>query len=443
MIDSKVISKEKADDEIHPSLKLEVISKTSDFDSLKEEWNTLAEQTGVHIFQAFEWQRTWWEVFGGNNKLHILLFRYRHELIGIMPFFLDSFRVFGSPVYRCLRLLGSRVIQPESGAIPVELAFSDYLSAIIHPDYKREVLTCLQEYLQSNSDFYDEIILEEIPQEDVLIDKFLPEMKQRGWKSKTKEASVCPQVHFPEEWDELLSDLSSNARYQIRRDIRRVTEDGIFELHTAESLEELKQVFQELVYFHQQRWHNLGQPGIFADKRITEFFEKVTMRLYKQGQVISKTLSAEGQNVAIDLYYKYNNRIYMIQRGFDDTSTFNQYGPGNVLLYCFLKEAIEEGIEVYDFLRGDEKYKLRTANHVQQNLEVILQKKTDLQERRSKVNNMVHNYARAKRKLYNEKQIMKVHMEKNNPVFALGIYMKEFFQRGIRKLNSSTKVPKP
>lgn len=426
-------------EEIQPeSLKLEIISSESGFDAIAEEWNSLVDVADVHIFQTFEWQRIWWKIFGGNNRLHILLFRDQERLVGIMPTFLDYYRLLDLPIYRCLRFIGSRIIKPEKGSVPVDLAFSDYLSVIAHPDYEREVNRTLENYLKTNRSLYNEIILEEVPENSSLLSFVLAEMEESPeWQCTIKEASVCPQIEFPESWDELLSDLSSNARYQIRRDIRRVSEDKIFELQTAQSREEVQQAFENLVEFHQRRWHNLGQPGIFADKRILKFFREITMKFHEKGWLSFRSLTAEGNCVAVDLLFKFKGTLYMIQRGFDDSSEFNQYGPGNVLLYCVIKEAIQGDFNRYDFLRGEESYKLRTANRTPQNREIMIQKQSGSGKSDSGINRYVRGYARLKRKLQNEKHVLGVHLDKGNTLPGLGSYFKKLYRRGIHKFKKS------
>ncbi|MDZ7808683.1 MAG: hypothetical protein U5K71_16465 [Gracilimonas sp.] len=86
-----------------------VITTASEFEEISSEWKALVEIADVEIFQTFEWQHTWWKYFGGNNKLHIVLFKKGSQLVGIMPFFIDYFHVIGYPVYRCLKMIGSKV----------------------------------------------------------------------------------------------------------------------------------------------------------------------------------------------------------------------------------------------------------------------------------------------------------------------------------------------
>lgn len=412
------------------SLNVEIVSTDAGFDAIAKEWAGLTEVADVTVFQTYEWQRTWWRIFGGNHQLHIILFRENQLLVGIMPFFIDHFRILGHPVYRSLRLIGSRLSQAEKGSVPVELPFGGYLSVIAHPEYKNEVVKTLKDYIQAHPGQYDELILEELPEDSRLLTSLLADFRTTpDWRCTVQNASVCPQIVFPDSWEDLLSNLSSNARYQIRRDIRRVTDDKLFEFKTAVTRQEIKQAFDRLVQFHQQRWHKLGLPGIFADGRLRGFFRDLTLRFHKKGWLALKSVTAEGKYVAIDLYFRFNNTMYLLQRGFDESSDYNQYGPGNVLLYCSMKQALEDGMEAFDFLRGEAGYKMRTANIVKRNKRLIIQHKTS----RQKINKLVRKYAHLKRKLKNEKYIMRVYAEKAPPVAAFGNYIKEVFRRCLDK----------
>jgi len=417
-------------------LDVEIITDENGFNTIANEWRSLVESANVYIFQTYEWQRTWWKIFGSNNVLHIILLRDQERLVGILPMFVDFYRVWGKSIYRSLRMMGSRIIQPQGDSVPLELAFSDYLTRIAHPQYEAEVDMAFQRYLGKHAHQFDEILFEEIPEDNAIFTSLLPLFDQKEWQYEIVDASVCPKIELPSTMNELLGNLSSNARYQIRRDIRRGTNGKIFERRRAQSEKEVEDAFQILVHFHQQRWHNLGQPGIFTDARLLRFYREITFLFHKRGWLAFDSLFADDQCVAIDLLFKFKKTLYMMQRGFDDASPYNQYGPGNVLLYTVIKEAIDEGLLVYDFLRGEENYKLRTANKFQQNKEVVLRTRNQSKVRLGWCRG-IRNYAHLKRKLSNEKYVIGVYFKLHKPGVALGSYVREVYHRGVRKFKKS------
>jgi len=414
---------------------IEIISTKHTLDALSEEWNELIEEADVHIYQTFEWLRVWWKYFGSGKELHIIVFRADSRIIGIAPMFIDKFSVMGKNIYRCLRFIGSKVMQPKGGSFSAELAFSDYLSLIIRPGFETEVNRMFQKYINMHNHLFDEVLFEEVPEESTLLTGISTGDNNSGWEVTVENASVCPLINLPESWDELLAGLSSNARYQIRRFVKRITEKGIFKIHTAETPEEVKEAFEKLVVFHQNRWHSLGQPGIFMDERVLGFFREVTLELHKRGWLLMKTITADEKCVAVDLLYDFKGTIYMVQRGFDDSSEYESDSPGSVLLYYVIKEAIEDGRKIYDFLRGEENYKKRTANHLAQNKNMLLQKSNGRQvvNHRS-LAHWCRNYAHAKQKIANERDIFTVHIQQNSSLSGIKKYVQYLYNRSLKRI---------
>jgi CelD/BcsL family acetyltransferase involved in cellulose biosynthesis len=421
--------------EMPVKLRFSLVKNEQDFDAIQGQWEELSARCNVQIFQTFEWQRTWWKHFGSGNDLQILLFYDGEMLVGIMPLFIDRFRIFGRTIYRSLKLLGSNILQPVGGSYPVDLAFGDYLSWIVLPHYEDEVAAAFQEYLRVNYHCFDELRLDEVPGNGSMQSRLASLPDSSRWVYTEENASTCPLIELPETWNDLLLNLSSNARYQIRRFVKRVTKKDIFEVRTVQSRAEMHKAFEDLVEFHQTRWHRLGQPGIFMDERIHAFFRELTVRFYDKGWLRMKTASAGGQCVAVDLLFQYRGIMYLIQRGYDDTSQFASYSPGKVLLYMTIKEAIEEGFSVYDFLRGLESYKLRTATHRAQNKCISIYPAQSGKHPRLRIRSLVRSSSEIQRKISNERHILNVYRNQKPVYKAVGSYLEGLSERVLNKLN--------
>src|SRR5207245_8162107 len=62
---------------------------------------------------------------------------------------------------------------------------------------------------------------------------------------------------------------------------------------------------------------------------------------------------------AVLYVFRYNRVFYYFQAGFDPT--YGKYSVGLVTMGLAIKSAIEEGVEEYDLLHGDEPYKFHWA----------------------------------------------------------------------------------
>src|SRR3989304_8464156 len=55
------------------SMKVKIITSTKDFEALKNDWNSLLHDSFNDVVQmTHEWFISWWESFGGTNRLHII-----------------------------------------------------------------------------------------------------------------------------------------------------------------------------------------------------------------------------------------------------------------------------------------------------------------------------------------------------------------------------------
>ncbi|HEX6983577.1 MAG TPA: GNAT family N-acetyltransferase [Balneolaceae bacterium] len=355
----------------------QIISTEEEFEATEEEWTELTNHSGSKIFQTFDWQRIWWNYYGKGLELNIVLIRKYEKLIGILPTFIDSYQSFGKPVYRCLRFIGSTIMQPNDTKVAGFVAQAGYLDVIARSGYEDTVIKSVQEYLNNYCSEIHRIAFDEVP-EDSLLHSVVDNLKQnqaKYWNISLNKASACPAIQFPESWDQFLSNLSSNARYQIRRDVKKVynSKKKLYDLKMIESAEEVITAYQTMVDYHQKRWNKRGLPGNYANKSRYDFRKEVLKRFYELGYLQFQVLTPKDkpdEYLALDLLFNYKNKIYLIERAFNGSADKSHMGFGNILLYSVLKEGMDNGAKEYDFLRGTESYKLRTANHIGQNLQI-------------------------------------------------------------------------
>ena len=85
------------------------------------------------------------------------------------------------------------------------------------------------------------------------------------------------------------------------------------------------------------------------------FFQRITQRMAQLGAIKLFFLEVEGQRVASSLCFDYGSSRLLYNSGYNPE--FGYYSVGLLLNALCLKEAIEQGIGYFDFLRGPEAYK--------------------------------------------------------------------------------------
>jgi CelD/BcsL family acetyltransferase involved in cellulose biosynthesis len=366
-IDKKSISFHSAENNKRKALDIRIISNKRGFQLLREEWQELAEKNDGFIYQTFEWNWIWWKYFGAGKKLHIMTLRDDKRLVGIIPLFWDTISILNWPFYSCLRFIGSRVSQPSGEALLGSHCYSDYLDVIIHPDYQKKAVFNVISYFEQAKLPFHQLMLDEIPENSCLWKYLLPALDKKQYGYSVERSSVCPIVKLNGNWEKYLQSLSKKSRYNNRKSLRQIDEEDEKGFHIEESknIKEFESLFNVLVEMHQDRWNKQAIPGTFAKTRIYNFNKEVTKTFYKKGwsQIrIAKPVKSVEDIIAVDLFFKYQNRTYMVHRAMNYYSHFSKEGPGNVLLSLTLKKAANSGKDAVDFLRGEHTYKFRYAN---------------------------------------------------------------------------------
>jgi CelD/BcsL family acetyltransferase involved in cellulose biosynthesis len=190
-------------------LEAAVLRKTTDFASLKEEWDDLYKSCpSATPFSSWEWLYSWWEVYGeGNYKLRLVTLREEASglLVGLLPLMVRRGR---------LLLLGGRSAGSEDG-------MSSYKDVLVREGWEEPVAQAAAQALKG-LDGWRVADLQEL----------MPEAAAWGlvnnWDGPKTSVPITDYVLIrAKSWDELLSSLSRNLRSIARRTLRRVEEDGL------------------------------------------------------------------------------------------------------------------------------------------------------------------------------------------------------------------------
>lgn len=355
--------------------KVKVITDVDEFDQLRQSWNELVETSEVTIFQTFEWNRIWWKHFGADKELHIITVFEKDTLVAIVPLFVDTVIISGWEISSCLRFIGSSVNQPEGEELKGLMAYSDYLDVIIHPDYTEQVYQTFVTYFKETDINHHEIILEEVPENSILSSLLVDEIEKFDIKYRITEESVCPIITLEDRWGQYLDRLSGSARYKVRKYLKKAYEPKhkVFDIDHVNDWENGLCLYEKLVKLHQKRWNEAGYPGAFAETRYYNFLKEASRLFISRGWaelVAARSPKDNNEYVAVDLIYKYRKDVSLVHRAYDIDAESSDESPGNVLLYDSVKKAIGEGFTVFDFLRGAEPYKFRSANTKRENKKI-------------------------------------------------------------------------
>jgi len=309
----------------------------SGFDTLAGEWNAVLRRSAADaIFLTLEYQRTWWHHLG-EGELFILAVRDDGELVGIAPLFATN-----DP-------RGQRVLATV-GCVEV----SDYLDLIVAQGWEKPVYYALVNHLANlSASTWDVLHLCNTHQDSPTLTVLPVLAEARGWAFSTARHDVCPIVKLPGTWEEYLQMLEGKQRREIRRKLRRASGQATLSWYIVSPEHDLE---AEVEDFLNLMAASSPEKAAFLTLRMRNFFRQLAIVAYDAGWLELVFLEIEGRKAAAYFNFIYNNQVLVYNSGLD-WQTFPKFSAGIILTAYYIRHAIEQGREVFDFMQGDERYK--------------------------------------------------------------------------------------
>lgn len=190
-----------------------------------------------------------------------------------------------------------------------------------------------------------------------------------GWLSDLREAAaghglaveetedqngVAPFLELPPTWDEYLAQIPSKLRHEIRRKAKKLeAETGPFRIETATD-ETLIPLLDRFVELHRM---SAGPKGVFMVPGMEIFFRRLGQAFCERGVFRLTFIRVREELAAGTIGFSFEGTYSLYNSAFD--RRWQQLAPGMVLVAEDIRQAIEEGCSVFDFLKGDYAYKYR------------------------------------------------------------------------------------
>jgi CelD/BcsL family acetyltransferase involved in cellulose biosynthesis len=318
------------------------------FDDLikyKEAWNRLVMSSASQVpFLTFEYLQTWWETRGGGewpdeSELAIAAAFQGQSLIGAAPLFLAR------------NDRGQATIK-FVGAVEV----SDFLDFIIHPRDLHPFTSDLLDFLMNDPSIppWDSIELDNLLDNSPTLTILKAEVEHRGWAFSQVHLQPSPYVKLPGDFQTYLAGLDKKQRHEIRRKIRRIESSPedvqLTFTQSAQDLEADVNAFIDMMAQDPNKHTFLTDP-------MRQHLHKTAKVAFDHGWLQLSFLTLNGSKAAAHMSFVYNDRIWLYNSGWD--WAYREFSPGWVLLAYLLQWATENGIQVFDFMRGDEPYKYK------------------------------------------------------------------------------------
>jgi CelD/BcsL family acetyltransferase involved in cellulose biosynthesis len=300
---------------------------------LRSEWNTLLCVSGqACVFLTNEWFCSWWDSFGQDHSLKVLIFRDSdNALVGIAPLMLTE---------KGLGFIASREV-------------TDYCDFVVQQGREEEFFKNFLGYVRADMSGVDRLCLEYIREESSSVSFLSRLAAEQNLPYKILEAEVALCLDLPETYDNYISELSRKNRHELRRKVKRTETISGLETISATEPDEIQSFLESFIDMHKKS--SPSKYKFWQKKGMADFFRKIVFRFSQKNWVELNLLFIQKELAAALLNFDYKNDVYLYNVAFNPR--YGPYSPGIYLFNQSIKRAVEQKKRRIDFLRGREKYK--------------------------------------------------------------------------------------
>lgn len=287
------------------------------------------ESETVTVFQTRKYLQVWVSRYIKNEEVFIWEIYDNEKLIAVAPLR----KVAGKITFLGTDSLPSGDLVTDFGDLVIQKSYEEKVWKYLIDNLKKENCKMIFDYLRENS-----VSFKFLKGQNFKIEQMLD----------ATHPDVAPFMILPTSYEEYLSKLDRKSRHELKRKLRRLEAEGYeFIVSQTPSLD-----LAEFVRLHKASTEAKDE---FMTPQMEQFFTDVVKELSKDNLVEITLLKIKGVNVAATFAFLWKNEYWLYNSGFD--RNHNHLAVGLLLKALTIKNAIERKFALYNFLRGNERYK--------------------------------------------------------------------------------------
>ena len=338
-------------------IRIECVRDAARLELLKGDFDRLSK--GVAM-RRLSWLMPWWDAFHATHRLHVLVAFRGENVCGIFPLAETTSALTG----RSLVFMGSGKV------------CSDDMGILVEPADGQEIAAAFAKWLVESPDCcrWDHLDLDGVRENNLTMDYFGQLLEAlTGSQIERKLSPSCWASSLAGGQVAYLSRLTKRTR-KLLRESESAIESGNATFEIAQTQEQALEFAREIERMHQARWKEQGIDGCFSTSVFHDFLNDAIRTMWQdpwspenaaseavmpacRQRVLVGLVRINGIVAAGSICFRDRDSIAMYLVGMDPE--FAESRPGWMLNTCFIKHAIEIGCLSFDFLRGDEEYKVR------------------------------------------------------------------------------------
>jgi CelD/BcsL family acetyltransferase involved in cellulose biosynthesis len=320
---------------------VDVVTGVDRFLALEHEWNDAVTRARVeHPFLRHEWLRTWWECFGADRTLHIVIVRAGQRITAIAPLMRDTVQMYGLQVRKLDFLHNDHT--PRADVVIAEGGESAY--------------EALWTALRETQDDWDLLQLSRLPDDSPTRAAFERLAAADRVNTGVWRGDVSPFLRLDGSWETYHASLDAKFRSNLRNRLSRLKKIGEPGFEVLEDRAGIEQARGDALRLEASGWKAQAGTSIRSDVAVERFYTLLADRAADQGWLRLLFLTAGGHRIATSYGARFANRLFLFKTGYDPE--FATCSPFKLLTCRAIQAGYAEGLHEVDFLGDAEPWKL-------------------------------------------------------------------------------------
>lgn len=325
----------------HRAITSQVVTDYESFVRLEPEWNNAVRRAKVpHPFLLHEWFRTWWDCFGTNRRMHIIVVRDGGEILAIAPLMTEQVHIYGVPARK------------------VDLLHNDHTprADVIVSGSSRVAYDAIWEALRDASDQWDVLQLSRLPDRSPTRLAFASLARRENYATGTWRGDQSPYLTLSGTWDSYHASLPAKFRSNLRNRLSRLRAYGEPQLEVLDSPEEVEAAKDDALRLEASGWKDETHTSITSDPSVQRFYSLLAERAAGRRWLRLMFLMVGGRRIATAYGSCFDERLFLFKTGYDPA--YASCAPFKILMYLATRRAFADGLQEIDFLGDAEPWKL-------------------------------------------------------------------------------------
>lgn len=325
-------------------MNIKIITTASEFTELKNGWTELLEKSeDSQVFYTWEWMNTYIQnLLTNEEKLFIILAEEAGKYVTIAPLKIK---------YKTILLRKKRMLTNLTDST------TDYNSIIMDQSYNyKKLLEKIVDTIQANSDQWDIMRLINLNERSYLPQNLYEILTSKQFSNVAIYVNtVCPYLKY----SDIEVKRSKKQMKNILRQKRRLEKNSNIEICLNEKFD--VEIFHKLVEFK-----NKTHPhSTLKDSRVVNFYIELSKIIPEK--IHFSYIKSDEEVIAIYFGFKDKNKIYYYMASYDLRHA--NTGAGLILLKDII-DSEEKNVELFDFLKGNYRYKFFWADRMTFNYDI-------------------------------------------------------------------------